>query len=534
MTKHLLGEGDMAASTMREYKNFDLQVQLIDGKYQASVLDSPAGQAKLIFDQVFAKDELQYFLTQRGQSRQFRPPSEQGAESNQSALGDPQQWGGRLFNAIFRDELLGCWRTSLSLAKQQGQGLRLRLRLTAAPELNTWPWEFLYDTTQATYIALSANTPLVRYLDIPIGAEALVCEPPLRALTLIANPAGVQPLAGEREWQLMQDGLRSLQEKGLVKVERLQSPTLLALQRQLRRQQYHILHFIGHGAFDPKGTGGFLLLEDDSGQSQLESAFDLATVLKDHGTLRLVVLNACEGSRTSGEDPFTGIAQTLIRQAIPAVIAMQFPITDAAAVVFAEEFYTALADYYPVDAALAEARKAMTRASQQPEWATPVLFLRAPDGYLFRHPNAASTAVAPSADQAPDNSGVKVQINNSNLTASPINISFSPHSASTDAAKIASQSFTDLGQATTSDQRWLQLTQQEGEIRRVYRNLLKLDDQLLFSDDPALKKMLQMQIDQQIEHLRTLLPSYLAQARQAIWSVPPDIQAASERVGSNK
>jgi hypothetical protein len=58
-------------------------------------------------------------------------------------------------------------------------------------------------------------------------------------------------------------------------------------------------------------------------------------------------------------------------------------ITDQAAIIFAEEFYAAIADKYPVDAALAAARKAIFAAGNDIEWGTPVLFLRAPTGQLF-------------------------------------------------------------------------------------------------------------------------------------------------------
>ena len=55
---------------------------------------------------------------------------------------------------------------------------------------------------------------------------------------------------------------------------------------------------------------------------------------------------------------------------------MQFPISDQAAGVFAEEFYAALADAYPADVALAEARKAISVQCDTAEWGTPVLYMR--------------------------------------------------------------------------------------------------------------------------------------------------------------
>ena len=113
--------------------------------------------------------------------------------------------------------------------------------------------------------------------------------------------------------------------------------------------------------------------------------------------MRLAVLNACEAGRTDPADPFAGVADTLVRRGIPAVIAMQFEVSDDAAVEFAPALYGALAAGRPVDEAVAEARKAMYTISPL-EWATPVLYLRADDAHLFditQHtPPYSSTATA--------------------------------------------------------------------------------------------------------------------------------------------
>ena len=151
----------------------------------------------------------------------------------------------------------------------------------------------------------------------------------------------------------------------------------------MRGSEYHILHFIGHGGFDRETQEGILVLCDEAGKGRLVAAQRLGTILRDHRSLRVVVLNACEGARATRADPFAGVAQTLVQQGVPAVIAMQFEITDQAAITFASEFYTAVADGYPVDAALSEARIGIHSDDNDIEWGTPVLYLRAPDGHLF-------------------------------------------------------------------------------------------------------------------------------------------------------
>ena len=67
---------------------------------------------------------------------------------------------------------------------------------------------------------------------------------------------------------------------------------------------------------------------------------------------------------------------------VPAVVAMQFAITDEGALVFADEFYGALAAGYSVDAAVTQGRRALA-ANSEVEWGTPVLFTRVKDGRLF-------------------------------------------------------------------------------------------------------------------------------------------------------
>ena len=103
-------------------------------------------------------------------------------------------------------------------------------------------------------------------------------------------------------------------------------------------------------------------MEDEDGKGRAVSGQYLGALLHDERTLRLAILNACEGARSSRSDPFAGVAQSLVKQGVPAVIAMQFEITDEAAITLASEFYSALADGYPVDGALAEARKAIDMA----------------------------------------------------------------------------------------------------------------------------------------------------------------------------
>ncbi|MGD8402150.1 MAG: CHAT domain-containing protein [Anaerolineales bacterium] len=292
-------------------------------------------------------------------------------------------FGQELFEATFTGNVRDKFRESLAEANRKHEGLRIRLRISEVPELANMPWEFMYDTGLSRFLTLSIETPLVRYLDVPRDIQPLTIQPPLHILVVIASPRNFPTLNVQREWENLREALQGLENRGLVKLTRLERPTLQALQRQLRRGEYHIFHFIGHGVFSKHLQDGQLLFEDEIKGGDPVSSRDLGIILHDHKQLRLAVLNACEGARTSLEDQFSGTAQSLMLQGLPAVIAMQFRITDIAAITMAREFYSALADGYPVDASLTEARKSIKTHGNELEWGTPVLYMRSPDGAIF-------------------------------------------------------------------------------------------------------------------------------------------------------
>ena len=314
------------------YLDFDLEIERAAQGYRVEV-NSPAGQASHTFSLPFSDLELENFLLRIGHPRRnvrrIDAPEVEAAKT----------FGARLFDVVFDDEVRACLRSSIEDAERQGAGLRIRLRLNDVPELANLPWEYLYNPTFNRFLALSVETPLVRYLELPERIRPLAITPPLRVLAMIASPRDQPPLDVEREWTKLRAALSDLEQRGMVVIERLEEATLSALQRRLRRDTYNVLHFIGHGGFDLRTQDGVLILEDEDGLSYRVSGQDLGMLLHDHRSLRLAVLNACEGARTARDDPFAGTAQSLVQQGIPAVIAMQFEITDEAAIILAQEFY---------------------------------------------------------------------------------------------------------------------------------------------------------------------------------------------------
>lgn len=127
-----------------------------------------------------------------------------------------------------------------------------------------------------------------------------------------------------------------------------------------------------------------IALADEGGDVYRLAASDLGLLLGEHHSLRVVVLNSCESARASALDVFSSTASVLVRRGLPAVVAMQYEISDEAAIQFARGFYEAVAEQLPADAAVTRARRAVRLSRKNTfEWATPVLYLRSPDAQLF-------------------------------------------------------------------------------------------------------------------------------------------------------
>lgn len=346
------------------YLDFDLAFQASNRGYEARVLNSPAGetltQFRLPFSEAEAHPLNEWFNT----------------------LDAIQTFGSQLFDTIFVGELLHCFRRSQEVAHQRQAGLRIRLRFTDSPALAQLPWEYLYDPLQANFLSLSETTPIVRFLEIPRPLQPFTFQLPLRFLLVAANPAQLPPLASDQECRAIGEALRTQGQQEII-LEQRYGATLQTVQQTLQNHEYHVLHFSGHAGVDEGTQAGMIYLEDEEGLAVAVTGRQLSVLSDELASVRLVVLNADETGRASPTNFYGGVAQSLVQQGIPAVIAMQFPISERLAITFAQAFYTALANSAPVEVALSRARKAIYLQGDTVGWGAPVLFMRTPDGQLF-------------------------------------------------------------------------------------------------------------------------------------------------------
>ena len=364
----------------RAYQNFDLLIEQDGSTYRARVTQCPLAVSPAVtFLMPFSEMELELVLLKLDPGRSGMRRS--AASTHAQVMMD---FGGALFEAVFREDVALAWAQSQEMVRRDGQGLRLRLRLADAPSAARLPWELLYDRRSNLFPAQSDRSPVVRFLEVPYVPRPLSVDGALRVLAVLSSPTDLDDLDVDREWRLLNDSLGPQMDVDAIRLDRLPAATLPALADWLARHEVHVLHFVGHGQFDERLQDGVLLLCDRYGRSDPVSASVLGPHLRDHDPLRLIVLNACQSALADVHDPFAGVAQGLVQQDAAAVVAMQFPISDGAAARFSDAFYGSLGDGTPVDQAVTTGRKALI-GEFPTEWATPVLFMRSPDGRIFEH-----------------------------------------------------------------------------------------------------------------------------------------------------
>jgi DNA-binding beta-propeller fold protein YncE len=358
---------------MIEYRTLSVRIESLHEDRYKAIVCGPDGDGQAVFELPFDGPVLDALASAVSRPRSAR----RRIESDESA--QAREFGERLFDLVFRDTARDVLRSSLTQARRENHGLRLMFQLEGARQLRNVPWELLCDSSR--FISTSAYTPVLRYADIPSRPPPLSVRAPLRILGMVSSPADMPALDAAREREHLEQACSSLTNRGLVKIDWVELATLGGLLKYLNDGDYHIFHFIGHGDFDEQAEDGVLLFEGRGGRSHRVTGVDLGTILEDQHTLRLAVINACEGARVALDS--SGIAASLMRYGTPAVIAMQFEISDEAAIGFAEHFYESVARSHPIDEALADARRGMFAAGHGLEWATPVLFTSVDDGRLF-------------------------------------------------------------------------------------------------------------------------------------------------------
>jgi tetratricopeptide (TPR) repeat protein len=311
-----------------------------------------------------------------------------------------RQVGQQLFEAVFAERVYGRYTASVQEAARQGEPLRVVLRLRA-PELAALPWEAMFDPEADEY--LCQREPIVRYVETAQPITPLSVNPPLRVLGLVSAPSDLPALDVADERRRLTDAIDDLARRDQVELTWASGGTWPRLQEMLLDGHWHVVHFIGHGGVD-RGEGVLALEDELSGQKNLVSSARFARLLHACRPVpRLVVLNSCQSGEAGADDLLSSTAAALVHSGISAVVAMQFVVTDLAALAFSRGFYQSLAHNHPVDEAVRLGRIAIDGTSENTlEWVTPVLFLRTDETRLFTVAQPAGDAPSRSKEPSPE------------------------------------------------------------------------------------------------------------------------------------
>ena len=231
------------------------------GMFRVEVVASPAGEAsatvELDADSLLARRGLlqQAVLASAVLSRRVLPETERPL----------REAGHVLFAGLLgTGEVAGRYRAAAAVAAMRGEGLRVVLRIDT-PALAGLPWEAMYDQAAGAYVC--RQDQLVRHVPVASVPVPLRVRPPLRILGVVSSPRGLPALDVEKEQDQLARALARPASQGLAEVHWAPGATWADLQELLLEGEWHVLHFIGHGDFNPGRDEGVLALVREDGRA---------------------------------------------------------------------------------------------------------------------------------------------------------------------------------------------------------------------------------------------------------------------------
>jgi hypothetical protein len=173
----------------------------------------------------------------------------------------------------------------------------------------------------------------------------------ITVLFIAASPEDQTPLRLDQEVREIQQRVRASEYRDAVHFELRLATRTTDLLQALNEVRPHAVHFSGHGDQDA------LVFEDDDGNAKPLTNADLGQLL--HITsdrIRLAVFNSCDSAGQAA----------LACDYIDAAIGMDEPVDDAAAKIFAGQFYNAVGFGKSLGEAFAQARLQVKLATGSP------------------------------------------------------------------------------------------------------------------------------------------------------------------------
>lgn len=306
-----------------------------------------------------------------------------------------------LFDDVLRQDFVNFY---YDVVQKQKQLLRIELDIDeqGMPQVAALPWEFMCLPQKANLgeIRLGSDPNIVfsrrRAQWNPALPIQLKDEEKLRIALVISAPSELPAVA----YQPVQQALEKLAKEQTIGVELLpivNSANPEAIDAILEYQP-HIFHFIGHGRLRNEANeevGEIALIDPSFDDEPMWVEADYFSELFTRHRPGVLLLQSCEGAMLSASQALVGVASRIVQQNIPVVVAMQYEVSNTTASRFSLRFYERLAKGDPVDIAAQNGRRAIAQGPTQyrkRDFATPVIFMRVKDGYLFQRPVEESTS----------------------------------------------------------------------------------------------------------------------------------------------
>jgi hypothetical protein len=300
-----------------------------------------------------------------------------------------QAWGEQLFELVFRSSEKA--REFFYEATREGLN-QCELSITSDdPIVLNLPWELLYSPDDQ-FLALSLEGMYRTLSNYKVGAEIRKKrQKKLNILLVIARPRGEGDIGFQTIARPMLEALKPIREYVNLKV--LRPPSFGEFERELNNNKgfYHIVHFDGHGEFDPNSVGfqhsfggarqGLLVFENPDGSPQFVTAAQIAQNLNDCG-VPIFVLNACNSAQ-EGNGSFSSVATRLVALGSKGVVAMAYSVYAVGAKHFIGRLYEQLVRGESLSHAVAAGRREMLNQRLRPspkgdlqlqDWLVPVLY----------------------------------------------------------------------------------------------------------------------------------------------------------------
>jgi tetratricopeptide (TPR) repeat protein len=307
--------------------------------------------------------------------------------------------------ALGEEMLAGAAGEALGRALEEAKRLGVPLELALEPEddLASFPWEALRlpgpGGLPSEPLALYPNVLLFRAVTGLGPTPHRPVPGPLRILVVIGSPEEQNErgelLNMEKELSRILEAVEPARKQSRpAHVRVLERGTLKAIREALAAERYHALHVTCHA-----GPGVLVLESEEGGEDKVDAGRFCNEALVPGRGVPVVVLAGCATAlsipgKNQGEAALPGFARELLARGVPAVVAMQAPVSDSYATELGARFYHTLAISKRPDPlfALVEARRSVETDRQKgqlvgpvdlAEWATPALWLRGPSLPLY-------------------------------------------------------------------------------------------------------------------------------------------------------